>query len=485
MTKANRTELEQLQKNLRELERRKKYTALEFFTPYAKQQEFFDLTLDHVEVLLRAGNQLGKTEAGAFMMAAHLTGRYPDWWLGRRWDRPIKAWAAGITGIQTRDVIQKKLIGEFGELGTGMIPRDCLRREDMSLARGISDLFDTIPVKHISGGNSILRLKTYEQGREKFQGDTLDLAWFDEEPPLDVYLETLARMTTTDGLTYITFTPIKGDTDVVLRFTGADTEEKRPQCVQVQMTARDCPHMTPERMKAALARYPEYQHAARINGDPMQGSGRVFPFPEEKISCAPFEIPGHWSLLWGVDFGLNHPFAAVLLAWDKDNDVIYVIHTLRMKDALPIDHVLAMKPRGFDIPVAWPQDGTQRKEFEGALMPLAKIYKKHGLRMQDEHARFSDGSNSTEVGVQEMQERMRTERFKVFNTEVAWFDEYRNYHRDEEGLLVKLRDDLMSATRICIMAKRGARIRERFVRQQAGASGVKMAVGAETGQWGA
>lgn len=466
---------------LKQLVDRKANNALDFFKPYPKQQQLFDMTDTKTEVLMRAGNQLGKTEAGAALMAYNLTGRYPDDWLGRRWDKPVKAWAAGITGIQTRDVIQKKLIGDFGSLGTGMIPKECLNRDTMSLARGISDLFDTIPVKHVSGGTSILRLKTYEQGREKFQGDTIDLAWFDEEPPMDVYLETLARMTTTDGLAYITFTPVKGETDVVLRFLGDKVPE---QCGVVHMTVRDCPHMTPERVKAALARYPEWQHAARINGDPMQGAGRVFPFDEEDIKCRPFEIPHHWYLLWGIDFGLNHPFAAVLLAWDKDNDIIYIIHTLRMKDKLPIDHVAAMKPRGLDIPVAWPQDGTQRKEFEGQLVPLAKIYKHHGLRMQDKHAQFADGSNSTEVGLQEMQERMRSNRFKVFDTETQWFEEYRGYHRDEEGLLVKVRDDLQSATRVGIMAKRGARMRERFIQQATGGT-VKMARGASTDLWGA
>jgi phage terminase large subunit-like protein len=463
------------EKILKGLIDRRKTNALDFYVPYPKQQEFHDMGMTHSERLLRAGNQLGKTEAGAFEMAMHLTGRYPDWWLGHRFKGPIKAWAAGITGLQTRDVVQKKLLGEMNALGTGSIPKDCLDRNKMTLARGISDLFDTIPVKHVSG-ESILRLKTYEQGREKFQGDAIDLVWFDEEPPLDVYIEALARLTTTDGLSYITFTPLKGETDVILRFMSEDTKKERPQCGEVQMRMRDALHMTPERIKVALSKYPEWQHEARINGEPMQGSGRVFSFPESDISIPPFPIPAYWSLIWGVDFGVGHPFAAVLLAWDKDADVLYVTHCVRMKDKLPIDHVAAMKPYGLDIPVAWPQDGTQRKEFEGQLVPFAKIYKHHGLRMQDHHATFADGSNSTEVGIQEMQERMRTGKFKVFNTQVEWFDEYRSYHRNEEGLLVKVRDDIMSATRVGLMAKRGARIRERFVQQMNG-GGAKMVKG--------
>lgn len=480
LAEPKRVVLERLHKNLAELKRRKKFNALEFYKPYPKQQEFHDLSMTKLERLLRAGTQLGKTEAGAFEMAYHLTGLYPDWWLGRRWDRPIKAWAAGITGIQTRDVIQKKLFGDLGQLGAGSIPKDCLKRDDITLARGISDLYDTALIKHVSGGMSQIRLKTYEQGREKFQGDTLDLIWFDEEPPLDVYLEALARLTTTDGMAYITFTPLKGDTDVVLRFTGPDVPESRGEVVMVYT---DAAHMTPERIKAALERYPADQHDARLRGEPFQGSGRVFAAPEETITVDDFPLPAHWYRLWGIDFGIFHPFAAVLIGWDKDADCIYVVKCLRMKDKLPIDHAAAMLPYGKEIPVAWPQDGAQRKEFEGQLISTAEIYRRHGLKMQHEHARFPDGSNSTEAGITEMQERIRSGRFKVFRSCAEWFGEYRGYHRDEHGVLVKLRDDLMSATRVAVMARRGARRDELRVAPQY-ASTAKICAGVDDDHFG-
>jgi len=53
-------------------------------------------------------------------------------------------------------------------------------------ARGIADLLDTIKVQHVSGGTSIIGLKTYLSGREKFQGETLDWIWLDEECPMDI-----------------------------------------------------------------------------------------------------------------------------------------------------------------------------------------------------------------------------------------------------------------------------------------------------------
>jgi hypothetical protein len=92
----------------------KQFNRLAYFDAYPKQREFFELGATKRERLLMAGNQLGKTEAGAFEAACHLTGRYPSWWKGRRWDRPVRCWFAGETSTAVRDTQQKKLCGEPG-----------------------------------------------------------------------------------------------------------------------------------------------------------------------------------------------------------------------------------------------------------------------------------------------------------------------------------------------------------------------------------
>src|SRR6266849_9059 len=87
------------------------------YRPYPKQIEFHEAGLAHRERLFLAGNQLGKTMAGAFEEAAHATGKYPIWWAGRRFDRPTHSWVAGVTGESTRDTVQRALIGEHGRGG--------------------------------------------------------------------------------------------------------------------------------------------------------------------------------------------------------------------------------------------------------------------------------------------------------------------------------------------------------------------------------
>ena len=71
-----------------EKQRRLTEDRLKYYKPYPKQLEFHAAGAAHRERLLMAGNQLGKTLAGGFEAAMHATGRYPEWWAGKRFERP-------------------------------------------------------------------------------------------------------------------------------------------------------------------------------------------------------------------------------------------------------------------------------------------------------------------------------------------------------------------------------------------------------------
>lgn len=432
-----------------EAERLLSLRRLETYRPYTKQRVFHAAGATHRERLFLAGNQLGKTLAGAMEMAIHLTGRYPPWWEGRRWDRPIVAWAAGVTGESTRDNPQRMLLGRPGAQGTGSIPASDIVATTRAI--GVQDLLDTVRVRHVSGGESILSFKFYEKGREKWQGETLDLVWFDEEPPPDIYSEGLTRTNATGGMAYITATPLLGITEVVRRFYPVpDTPDRH----LTQMTIDDAEHYTPEQRERIIASYPPHEREARAKGIPMLGSGRVFPVPEESIKVQAFEIPTLWPRIGGMDFGWDHPFAAVELAHDRDTDTVYVTKAYRVREQTPVFHAAALKPWGDWLPWAWPRDG-RRQTLEGAGVALANQYRAQGLRMLADHAQFADGSVSVEAGLMDMLDRMQSGRFKVFAHLEDWFAEFRTYHR-KDGLVVKENDDLMSATRYAMMMLRFA-----------------------------
>lgn len=445
-------ELRELTEALDVIEYSETYERFRSFVPHPKQKAHLDLGLKKRERLLMAGNRNGKTETGAFEAACHLTGEYPDGWEGRQFEQPTIGWICGETSLLVRDIQQKKLCGPPGVdalFGTGMIPKDAFT-DKPSLARGVTDAYDTIQVRHKSGGISIGRFKSYEQGRQKFQGEGLDWIWFDEEPPLDIYAEGIARIGEKDGVSWLTFTPLKGRSDVVLRFLDDPSDDRGI----TMMTLDDALHIPSGARKKMLDGYLPHEREARARGVPTLGSGRIFMAPEESIIEAPITyVPDHWVKLFGIDFGIGHPFAAVLLLWDRDNDVIHIHHTYRVADALPIQHASAMKPVGAAVPVAWPRDGTNRAA-DGK--PLSDHYKRQGLRMLAEHATWPDGSVSTEAGILEMDEREKSGRLKVAAHLSDYLEERRFYHR-KDGLIVKLKDDLMSAARTGIMMKRFAR----------------------------
>ena len=185
---------------------------------YPKHIEFFRAGATYMERACIAANRVGKTWGiGGYESALHLTGHYPDWWKGRRFEFPIEAWASGDTSETTRDIVQHALMGPLGEMGTGLIPAADIVGEPTKRS-GVSGAMDTARIRHKSGGVSLLGFKSYDQGRKKFQGTAKHLIWDDEEPPADVYDEQLLRLMTVEGIMIGTFTPLLGLSDIVLRY---------------------------------------------------------------------------------------------------------------------------------------------------------------------------------------------------------------------------------------------------------------------------
>ena len=203
------------------------------YKPYKKQIEFHNAGKDHSERLFIAGNQLGKTIAGGAEWAIPLTGRYPSGWDGAVFDKPVTMWASGVTNEGTRDNPQRILIGPptiEEAWGTGMIPKNSLVA--WNRAMGTPNLLDNATIRWGGGGDvqagvSILNFKSYEKGREKWQGPTIDGVWFDEECPQDIYTEGLTR--TNNGqrgqFAIMTFTPLLGMSEVVRMFLMPGTEK--------------------------------------------------------------------------------------------------------------------------------------------------------------------------------------------------------------------------------------------------------------------
>jgi phage terminase large subunit-like protein len=187
---------------------------------YPKHLDFFAAGAKHQERAFIAGNRTGKTFAGCYELTCHLIGWYPHWWQGRRFTRPITAWAAGEDTKAIRESLQETLLGRVGAFGTGLIPGDVIA--NTTARGGVPEAVDAVTVRS-GAGLSRLLFKSYDQGRESFEAAKVDVMMFDEEPPMAIYTEGLTRTMSTvpgepSGVVLATFTPLRGLSGVVLSF---------------------------------------------------------------------------------------------------------------------------------------------------------------------------------------------------------------------------------------------------------------------------
>jgi hypothetical protein len=232
-------------------------------------------------------------------------------------------------------------------------------------------------------------------------------------------------------------------------------KEPSPDRSDTVLAIEDALHIAPEERERIIASYPAHERDARTRGVPILGSGRVFPFPRELLQVDAFKIPRHWGSLAAIDIGWDHPTAAVRIAHDRDSDVVYVTECYRMRETTVSVHAGALVPWGKKLPWAWPHDAFQHDKGSG--IQIAQLYRQHGMNMLPEHAQFPDDrGNGVEAGIFEMVDRMQTARLKVSRHLEDWFEEFELYHR-KDGIVVKERDDLLSATRYALMSLRYAR----------------------------
>lgn len=439
-------------------------------TPYGidrckKHKAFFDAGKDFKERIFLASNRTGKTIAGAFEMACHLTGDYPDWWNGKVFDHPVAAWAMGSTGRSTRDIVQKELLGPIGNWGSGMIPKEKLGR--WWALQGTPQGVDVIEIRHKSGGMSTLGFKNYEQDITSFYGWAGHVVWMDEEVPHDIYNECLLRTMTTGGIVYDTFTPLKGLTPFVVNFlakaeflAGAipitvpdkDEEEEdkgedarfadvvRTKAV-IQAGWDDAAWLSEESKRQMLDDTPPHLRAARSKGIPAMGSGNVYPIPFEEICVAPFKIPEHYKRMYALDVGWNRT-ACLWAAQDPDTGTIYIYDEHYVGQQEPEMHAAAIRGRGAWITGVIDPASRGRSQVDG--QQLMHIYK------NDLGLKLFPAKNEVESGITHVWQLLSTGKLKIFSHLSNFAKEYMIYRRDTNGKIIKEKDHLMDCVRYIV-----------------------------------
>ncbi len=458
LDKASDNDLRQMVKILEalelEAERNKFYKMWPKF--YDWQKDWMNATSWARENMLMAANRVGKTYTGTYLDACHLLGEYDKEFQGHKFAHAPTCWLLGATGEKCRDLLQTALFGEYKDkkFSGGIIPAE--RIDSWESAAGTVNLMRSVWVKHSSGHLSKVQFWSYSQGQHVLMGDDIDWFHIDEEPKdQTIRPQVITRTATGDkgkgGRGIYTFTPENGRTETVITFMDKPSE-------YMHMTRAgwdDAPHLAEETKKALLAGYPPHQRDMRTKGIPMLGHGRIYDMSEDFISCEPFDIPSHFHVIGGMDFGFDHPQAQVRLAIDRDNDIIYLTHAWKRSHVSANDAWGACRWQK-DVPIAWPHDGLMHEKGRDDAKQQRDHYQEAGFNMLYDRATWDGKSNSVEQGILEIRQRMQMGKFVVFRSCRDFYDEFLQYHRDDKGKIVKVRDDILDAVRYAYMMQRYA-----------------------------
>ncbi len=347
---------------------------------------------------------------------------------------------------------------------------------------GVPEAKYHVHVRHITGGYSKITLLAYDMPKETWMGHKADINWLDEEPPEQIMSQAIRSIVDTGGIILMTFTPENGTTGVVKLIdtpgnawsmhkagwkdvAGTDfylDMGKYSVQFNVQHTLGGAlGHLTQEKITEAMKAMMPHEIKMRSEGEPVLGSGLVFPYSEESVSIEAFKIPEHWPRIAGIDFGYTHPTAVVWVALDPETSIIYVYDCLRIEKREIVEIAPYINQRdGATTPIAWPHDGN--KQF-GMGDSIQGQYRMYGVNLLKD--KFSnppkEGQTEGKGGIQvmpglvEMSTRFKEGRLKVFSHLGEWFDEFRNYHHKDHKI-VDIDEDLMSATRYAVMSIRHA-----------------------------
>jgi phage terminase large subunit-like protein len=483
------------------MERRRRFDQISFLDDqyfYPSQLKFFADGAGTASIrIITGGNQVGKTRAACAEVAWHLMGgsKYPDWWRGKRFNKPIRAWAVGMSGILVRDSLQRHLCGG-NEFGSGLIPLEAFAKKP-TMVPGGTGAIDTIYVTHYDAngkpdGISSLSFKSYEQRRERLQSETIDLCIADERPPLDVMSELQARTVASNGIILISYTAAGEDADGVdYRFFSTSSADR----LVTFISADEAKHISEERREALAQELPEHEVQTRLHGTPAQGRGPIFDpalinnatryFDLEEVKRAQHII--------GVDLGWGHGFAAVWLAWSPEMQKYWILDSFMMRESTIGDHVrrLHAMTQGLKILIAYPHDGNQHNRVDGRS--FAQIYRDEGANMMLQHVTNKGGGLSPEVGIAQIRQALAENRFAINKSNTELIQQLRLYHRGDDYKPVKANDDLVDALRYAWLAKDRAKMldeydgigygRAPYAHQRRANSGPQMAQGIDFPLW--
>lgn len=280
--------------------------------PTAIQQQVLDDFGTIKQQWIRAGNQSGKSQTCARIVAWVLTDTHPTWKRPAEWgDESLLVLVTGRTGKQIEDSLLPK-IRTYLEPGT---------YKEVRIGNIIQRL-------ELTNGNRVVfqSLENPTVARERLQSYVAHVAWTDELPPtMDVVRELLIRVQARNGYFLASFTPTVINVEIQ-RYVDGLTE---PAARVYRFHMLDNPlYSDPVRREELVQRYshlPQHVQEAIFRGEWLSSDDMVYYFNYDKM----VEMPPNYSPLWrhveSVDPALKSALGLTLWAEDPGTGIWYCI----------------------------------------------------------------------------------------------------------------------------------------------------------------
>lgn len=391
------------------------------------------------------GNRSGKTECGAVETVWLARGIHPY----RKNRKNVFGWVVSLTQQVQRDVAQKKVLSYLSSADIVDAVMVSGRRD--SLDNGV---IDQLFVKNALGGVSVIGFKSCDQGREKFQGASLDFVWFDEEPPKDVYDECKMRLLDKCGCMFGTMTPLKGMTfiydEIYLNSCNS------PDVWYEFMEWGDNPYLNPEEVKKMTESLPKDVLDSRRYGRFKAESGMVYPeFDEQKhVLENPFPIPYDWQDVISIDPGLNNPLSCHFYAVDYDGNVYVVAESYQAEKTVEY-HAERIKAIADELGWHRRPDGRIEALIDSAANQTTLASSKSVTQLFFEHGIACNPKVNKEkfVGIARVKEYFVADKIKIFPCCKNLIRELKNYRWGVGDVPIKKDDHALDELRYYIMSR--------------------------------
>lgn len=450
--------VDRLQKLYLELKKRKEEDALFNYNrgeiKHLKQLEFHKCKKRNRWVF--GGNRTGKTECGAVETVYMARGCHPF----RKNKRDTIGWVVSLSRQVQRDVAQKKIL-------------HYLKKEwivEVVMQQGKKDypesgVIDYIKIKNVFGGVSTIGFKSCDQGREKFQGASLDYVWFDEEPDEEIYMECRMRVLDKQGDIFGTMTPLKGLSWV---YNEIYLNDKNSSEVWYEtMTWEDNPFLDRKEIKFFSESMSSDELESRKYGRFVLSSGLVYSEFDENVNVIePFNVPKEWYDNISIDPGLNNPLACHWYAVDFDGNV-YVIrehyeknrdidyHANKIKE---ICSELNWKVDGFNKYSALIDSAAGQRTLNG-IKSVAELFNERGINVNTKVNK--DLFSGIAVVKSYLKNADGVSRLFIFKNCVNMIREIKSYFWGGGDNPVKKDDHSLDELRYYLMTRPAAHLREK------------------------